>query len=307
MFDATETGVLYTEYGRPAAAGPIASSWSYDTLAHEPGRPSVRQRLNGDVEYWLARSDPLLNTVLPGTCISLIVNLGDAWTVGRSLATAAMAPRLSVIGPFTTSRLLCVGPLVRSIGVIVPPILCRDLFGMPASDVADRVLSLDELWSPARVRQLADRVSSHDLRSGAAALAEAVLARIGPAPNVDRIGRTATTIIQDLGGRVSIRALADRHGMARQQFAQRFRDATGLSPKRFARIIRFQHLVRSLLATDVERWSCLPTSTGFYDQAHMINEFRTFAGTAPTVFFRPHAAILGATIHLHGRPSEWIA
>jgi len=307
MFDATDTGVLYTDYARRADGRPIASSWSYDTLAREPGRPSVRRSPSGDVEYWLARSDPLLNTVLPGTCVSLIVNLGDEWAIGRSLSTTAMVPRLSVLGPFTKPQLLCVGPLVRCIGVIVPPILCRDLFGVRASDLADRVLSLDELWSPAPVRQLADMASSSGLRTGAAALVDAVLTRLGSASNVDRIGQTATSIIQDLGGRVSIRALADRHGMPRQQFAQRFRDVTGLTPKLFARITRFQRLVRSLLTTDVERWSSLPTSTGFYDQAHMVNEFRAFAGSAPRVFFRPYGATAGTTKGLRGRPSEWIA
>src|SRR5262249_49136376 len=40
----------------------------------------------------------------------------------------------------------------------------------------------------------------------------------------------------------------------------------------------------------------------------MINEFRTFAGSAPTVFFRPHdSSIDPAMIRLIGRPSDWLA
>jgi hypothetical protein len=39
----------------------------------------------------------------------------------------------------------------------------------------------------------------------------------------------------------------------------------------------------------------------------MINEFRAFAGSPPTIFFRPHGATLDAIeIRLRGRPSEWV-
>jgi len=45
---------------------------------------------------------------------------------------------------------------------------------------------------------------------------------------------------------------------------------------------------------------------GFYDQAHMINEFRMFAGSAPTAFFKPHGESPGdVAIRVRGRPSEW--
>jgi hypothetical protein len=38
----------------------------------------------------------------------------------------------------------------------------------------------------------------------------------------------------------------------------------------------------------------------------MINEFRSFTGSPPTVFFRPHGIIVDpATIQVRGRPSEW--
>jgi AraC-like DNA-binding protein len=61
-----------------------------------------------------------------------------------------------------------------------------------------------------------------------------------------------------------------------------------------------------LLSTDVSQWASVSSAAGFYDQAHMINEFREFAGSPPTVFFRPH----GVTIEpertrLRGRPSDW--
>jgi transcriptional regulator GlxA family with amidase domain len=100
--------------------------------------------------------------------------------------------------------------------------------------------------------------------------------------------------------------MARIYGLSRHQFARRFSAAAGLPPKLFARLTRFQALVHDLLSTDVSRWASVALATGFYDQAHMINEFRAFAGSPPTVFFRPHGSKSGLTkIQLRGRPSEW--
>jgi AraC-like DNA-binding protein len=64
--------------------------------------------------------------------------------------------------------------------------------------------------------------------------------------------------------------------------------------------------VYSLLSTDVSRWASVSSAVGFYDQSHMINEFRELAGSSPTTFFQPHGAEDPARMQLRGRPSEWL-
>ena len=121
------------------------------------------------------------------------------------------------------------------------------------------------------------------------------------------IGQTAPRLIKLRAGRVSIDDMARSHGLSRQQFAVRFSAAAGLPPKLFARITRFQALVHVLLSTDVSRWASVSPAAGFYDQAHMINEFRAFTGSPPTVFFQPHGGgVDPANVQLRGRPSEWL-
>ena len=58
----------------------VASLWSYETRSRGRDRRSITLNPDGSHEYWLDRSDPLLNTILPGTGVSLVVNLGDMWT-----------------------------------------------------------------------------------------------------------------------------------------------------------------------------------------------------------------------------------
>jgi hypothetical protein len=100
MSDMSEAGVLYTEHsGLTAMIPEVASLWSYETRSRERDRRSITLNPYGSHEYWLDRSDPLLNTILPGTGVSLVVNLGDMWTDGRSPATSAFLPRVCVVGP----------------------------------------------------------------------------------------------------------------------------------------------------------------------------------------------------------------
>jgi AraC-like DNA-binding protein len=287
---------------------PIASLWSYESRGHAHDRRRVAVNADGSHEYWLERSDPLLNTILPGTGVSLIVNCGDLWAAGRSLATSEQLPRISVIGPVTQMRMLRVGRTVRAIGAGFLPTLTSAIFDVPASELVDRIVPLEELWTPPDVEQLLESVSPLGFSAALSVLRDTLVARIR---RIDGDAATQSaprliTLIKRRGGRVSVDGMARGEGLSRHLFARRFCSDAGLAPKLFARITRFQALLHGLLSTDVAQWASMSPAAGFYDQAHMINEFRSFTGSPPTVFFRPHGIIVDpATIQVRGRPSEW--
>jgi AraC-like DNA-binding protein len=245
--------------------------------------------------------------ILPGTGVSLVVNFGDMWTAGRSLVTSAFLPRACVVGPVTQARILRVGRSVHAVGAGLQSTLTPGVFGVPASELVDRIVPLQDLWIPDDVERLFASLSRLEIRRCLSALKDELVARTGRPSSPEIVGQTAPRLIKLHAGCVSIDDMARRHGLSRQQFARRFCAAAGLPPKLFARITRFQALVHALLSTDVSQWASVSSAVGFYDQAHMINEFRAFAGSPPTVFFRPHGSdIEPAKIQLRGRPSEWL-
>ncbi len=91
-----------------------------------------------------------------------------------------------------------------------------------------------------------------------------------------RAGRDATpTLIQDLAADLGIRA---------RQLHRMFVRRTGLSPKSFFNVIRFQHALRQIRDGQSQGLAQVAQACGYSDQAHMAREFRRFAGMSPSKF-----------------------
>jgi hypothetical protein len=257
MCDPSEPGVLYTDHPVLAAGTPLASLWSYESRSRRsvdrPHRP----------EYWLHRSDPLLNTMLPGTHVSLVVNFDAPWVTGRSLPSSSLLPAISVIGPFTWPQFLRVGRQVRAIGAVLPSVFVPDIFGVPAPALVNQIVPLAELWPREPVERLHVALCHRSLPGGLMVLRDALLARLAPAAGIHTLERSAARLLAARGGSVSVDRLAAHYGISRQRFGRRFHDAAGLTPKLFARTVRFQGLVHSLLSTDVSQWAAVAADVGF--------------------------------------------
>jgi AraC-like DNA-binding protein len=87
---------------------------------------------------------------------------------------------------------------------------------------------------------------------------------------------------------ISMRGLADCLDVGERSLQRRFKTETGASAKRFARIERMlQAIAARRSGAD---WADVAHACGFTDQAHLIRDFRTFAGSSPEVFCRRVAA-----------------
>jgi methylphosphotriester-DNA--protein-cysteine methyltransferase len=84
----------------------------------------------------------------------------------------------------------------------------------------------------------------------------------------------------------SIGSIEEELGMHARGFIAWFRCHVGPRPKHYARLARFQELLR--MWEDQTNWCGRAAAAGFADQAHMNREFKHFAGITPTEY-RPMA------------------
>lgn len=86
-------------------------------------------------------------------------------------------------------------------------------------------------------------------------------------------------------GAVRIGELEEKTGLSRYGLMRGFRQQTGVTPKRFVRIRRFRNVLHLLKDSELEP-SQIALVTGYYDQAHMSNEFKRMSGLTPCEFRR---------------------
>lgn len=170
---------------------------------------------------------------------------------------------LVVMGPRTRAVYHVAAPGHSCVRVRMRPGRAQALLGRPLRGLADRALPLRELPGLDVGQLAADPI---------AALEKALADR--PEPS-GRLGEAARLLVGS-----TVATTAARLHMSERRLHTLFTDGTGLSPKHFARIDR----VRTVLASDADRWSDIAATAGYYDQSHMTAEFRHFMGVPPAAF-----------------------
>lgn len=86
-------------------------------------------------------------------------------------------------------------------------------------------------------------------------------------------------------GLINIETIASFACLSRKQYERTFADYIGSSPKQFLRIVRFQNTLREKQKNRNINLTELAYNCGFFDQSHMINEFKLISGKTPTHYF----------------------
>jgi AraC-like DNA-binding protein len=170
----------------------------------------------------------------------------------------------------------------RSLGMQVnlSPLAARALTGLPLHELAQRTVPLEEvLHEPFLVERLA---TARDWDARFRLLDDTLAPRLADAQPSREVG-WAWKRLQSTHGRVAVGTLATELGWSRKRIVARFRDEVGLPPKAIAKLFRFER-ARELSGT--MPWGELALECGYYDQSHLINEFRAITGRTPETFLQ---------------------
>ncbi|RJQ69467.1 AraC family transcriptional regulator [Pseudonocardiaceae bacterium YIM PH 21723] len=171
------------------------------------------------------------------------------------------------------------------IQLMVNPLGARMLLDLPAGELTDVNAEAELMLGPAANR-LCDRMAELPTWTQRfAALDEFFLARLAEATVSAEIGYGWQRLMGS-GGALSIGGLAAEIGWSERHLANRFRSEVGLTPKAAARVVRFDR-ARRLVQQRARAGGPLDLAEvaavfGFYDQPHLVREFRRFTGCSPT-------------------------
>lgn len=95
----------------------------------------------------------------------------------------------------------------------------------------------------------------------------------------------ATKKIINSGGRTSVHELVDIVNYSERHLNRIFYMQTGMNVKTFSRLIRFNSVLQELHTTPYSI-AQLSIQNGYYDQSHLIQDFKTFCGVTPEAYIK---------------------
>ncbi|WP_164014143.1 AraC family transcriptional regulator [Pyxidicoccus trucidator] len=270
---------------------------SWELVSGAPD-PRLREYVLGSYMGYSERTPgPMRRRELPSPQVVLIIDFGPALRVFDSRDPSRSARHASgfVAGLDDAFSLTETPGAMSGVQVNFTPVGARLFFGLPMRHLARRVVGLDEVFGaegPLLTEQLHD---APGWEARFVLLDRLLLRRILEARAISDCVTWAWQRLQASGGVVEIGALADELGYSQKHLISRFNEELGLPPKLLARLVRFDRVIQRLKAGSPESWASIAYAHGYYDQAHLIRDFRQFAGSPPGEFLRRQLPGMGGT------------
>jgi len=262
----------------PESTVPSAALRAYEV------RWALRPYLSNILSYreTFAPGQEVVERVIPDGAVRLVVNLG----VSPS-SDGAPAPAVLVLGPSATPALVSQRGHVHGLAITLRPAAAGVLLGVPAGELAGTVVPLDALWQHDRgalfsrlQEQTSDAARIDVLQSELASRLQHSTPAVHPAATY------ALRLLIEAAGQMSVRDLASAVGLGERRLQQLFNTHIGLSPSAWRRLARLHGCLRALRRQAKPEWSEVALEAGYYDQSHLINEFRALCGCTPMEFRR---------------------
>jgi AraC-like DNA-binding protein len=238
---------------------------------------------------WVYQNDPrphALERILPTGAAQLIVNLKEDQTrlydpeapQQRYVATSGSV----LCGVQSRFQIIDTSEQEYVAGVAFKPGGTIPFLRIPAHEASDADVALESLWGCSRTAALRERLLESDGIDAQLDIFEAVLLEMWRPPGLNPAVSFALAAFDRAPSTTSITAVTAAIGLSAKRFIERFRIEVGLTPKRYCRIRRFQRALAMSRRGGRVDWTSVAVDCGYFDQAHFIHDFRTFAGVTPT-------------------------
>jgi AraC-like DNA-binding protein len=230
-------------------------------------------------------SSPVRRREGPGVDVIVLFSFGPGWRIGSATNPSRPAAR---VGSFVAGlHEECVTTEhdgeSHGLQVSLTPPGGYALLGLPMHELAGRTVDAAAVLG-ARESLAEELADLDDWPSRFALLDRALLRRLANAGPPSSEVMWAWDQLARGYGRLPVGDLTAELGWSRRRIAARFREEVGLPPKTAARLMRFERAKTLLERADRPSLADVALESGFYDQAHLSNEFRRITGVTPATY-----------------------
>ncbi len=228
-----------------------------------------------------------IQRIVPDGCPEMVLHYGDHCQEIESGGALKRQSRFVFAGQLSQPLLLQPGSRAGMIGIRLQPNGARAFLGLSMHKATDVRLDLTDVWAHDGAA-LIEAVGNAENTAVRLQLVAQFLQRkfAQMRKQSDNTVAHGVALLQSSGGYISIDNLADHCGLSSRQLERRFLGEVGIPPRLLASIFRFRRVFDLLEQHDTGRWVSAAIGAGYFDQAHMIRDFKRFAGQQPQAFYR---------------------
>ena len=207
------------------------------------------------------------STVVPSGCAEMLFTFHEGRAEGH------------LHGLVTKGDVLEFQPGARYLGVRFRPGYLPGCLGVSLPELVNARVSLGDLPKCAplieRMAEAGDFLERVELLRGF----------IGERWHSHLLLRQLMDLVEAQDGTVRVQELEERSLYSARYIRKVFDDNIGLSPKAFARCVRFQRLIGTMNSADCPSLSDLAADFGYFDQAHFSRDFKELTSVTPREYF----------------------
>jgi AraC-like DNA-binding protein len=245
--------------------------------------------------YWIlqttAGQSAWRELILPDGYAELILNYGKSYSWhDRERQIEQEIKTVHLVGERDASIVVDLHGGINQVGVKFKPAGLFALLRQPLDGLANQMVSPDEL-SDSSIQTLSEQVFDAPTdEAKIEVLNTFFLKRLLSMELPDPLIGKALQIILQHRGNLRIDALKNYLDVHYKTLERKFKTHVGLTPKVFARILRFKHTYKRFHAIASQDPSFF-LDLGYYDQNHFIKDFKYFLHTTPSAYFRKQRSL----------------
>jgi AraC-like DNA-binding protein len=236
---------------------------------------------------WVLEGVPLseeVDVVFPDGHMELIFQYGSPYKRITELSSGVQS-NLTLVGQITQQLNLQATGKIGVIGIRFYPWGAFPVINIPMHLLTNAEIALKDCWGK-EASDLEDKLLNSDRQQAIIILQQFLLHKLIQHFYRANCIQNAVQTINQAQGNIRVQELAYKSNLSIRQFTRTFTETVGVAPKSYSGMVRFQSFIKQSNQHRDIHLGELALRCGYYDQSHVIREFKQYTGMSPKAYFK---------------------
>jgi AraC-like DNA-binding protein len=169
------------------------------------------------------------------------------------------------------------------------------IFGMPMHEFTDKIFTTEDVFGKQTNDLHEHLLNATGIQQMAYFADKFLLFFLNRHQKTATIYDGITAISKDLYNTTALFSVAQyayKANMSIRNFERRFSEQVGVSPKLYTKLVRFNEAIKIKTMQPGKNWTSIAYECGYFDQMHLIKDFKQFASESPSTFFNDNPDLI---------------